>query len=33
VLVDSDKWALTTEREEYRDLTRLERIGLEWKTT
>lgn len=33
VLVDGDKWALTTEREEYRDLTRLERIGLEWKTT
>ena len=33
VLVDGDKYALTTEREEYRDLTRLERIGLEWKTT
>lgn len=32
VLVDGEKWALTTEREEYRDLTRLERIGLEWKT-
>jgi diaminopimelate decarboxylase len=32
VLVDGDKYALTTEREEYRDLTRLERIGLEWKT-
>jgi diaminopimelate decarboxylase len=31
VLVDGDRWALTTEREEYRDLTRLERIGLEWK--
>jgi diaminopimelate decarboxylase len=33
VLVDGEKWALTTEREEYRDLTRLERIGLEWKTS
>lgn len=32
VLVEGDKYALTTEREEYRDLTRLERIGLEWKT-
>lgn len=32
VLVDGERWALTTEREEYRDLTRLERIGLEWKS-
>jgi diaminopimelate decarboxylase len=31
VLVEGDRWALTTEREEYRDLTRLERLGLEWK--
>ena len=32
VLVDGEKWALATEREEYHDLIRLERLALEWRT-
>jgi diaminopimelate decarboxylase len=33
VLVDGDRYAVTTEREEYQDLIRLERNALDWKTT
>ncbi len=33
VLVDGDRYAVTTEREEYADLIRLERHALEWRTT
>ena len=32
ILVDGDRYAVTTEREEYQDLIRLERHALEWKT-
>lgn len=32
VLVDGDRYAVTTEREEYADLIRLERHALEWRT-
>lgn len=32
VLVDGDRWAVTTERESYEDLIRLERHNLEWRT-
>jgi diaminopimelate decarboxylase len=31
VIVDGDRYAVTTEREEYQDLIRLERHALEWK--
>jgi len=31
VLVDGDRYAVTTEREEYQDLIRLERHALDWK--
>lgn len=33
ILVDGDRWALATEREEYHDLIRLERHALDWRTT
>jgi len=33
VLVDGDKYAVTTAREEYQDLIRLEYHPLDWKTT
>jgi diaminopimelate decarboxylase len=32
ILVDGDRWALATEREEYHDLIRLERHALDWRT-
>ena len=32
VLVDGDRYAVTTEREEYADLIRLERHALDWRT-
>jgi diaminopimelate decarboxylase len=31
ILVDGDRYAVTTEREEYQDLIRLERHALDWK--
>ena len=32
VIVDGDRWAVTTERESYADLVRLERESLEWRS-